>query len=240
MSSPEELRITDAAVVARYLQLRSHFHDQLLAAVEEKLCAGYDVQPTRRIPATLAALVRNGYYRPCEGEIWPVVFLTPVNITLALCIQLSAERLAEPRYGRQRSAADPPPPLGGLVGLGDNARRHPSAHLQRDASRARGTHPRLVQHQPGMAGAQRPDGSQAQGYDLTKEPHAKPPRRKEKVQGLRSLLCSLGVFAWVFLLPSSRREVESPWSPTHFNSFASHYAVHCFRQVLLCQGRSPR
>ena len=93
--SADDLRITDAAVVARYLQLRSHFHDQLLALVEEKLTGGYDVQPTRRIPATLTALVRNGYYRPGEGEIWPVVFLTAVDVTLALCIQLSGERLGE-------------------------------------------------------------------------------------------------------------------------------------------------
>jgi hypothetical protein len=93
--SSDELRITDAAVVARYLQLRSHFHDHLLARVEEKLCTSYDVQPTRRLPATLNALVRNGYYRPGEGEIWPVVFLTVVDITLALCIQLSGERLMQ-------------------------------------------------------------------------------------------------------------------------------------------------
>lgn len=95
MNPLEDLRITDAAVVARYLQLRGHFHDRLLALVEENLCHDYDVQPTRRIPATLNALVRNGYYRPGEGEIWPVVFLTAVDITLALCIQLSGERLAE-------------------------------------------------------------------------------------------------------------------------------------------------
>ena len=95
MSSPKSSRITDAAVVARYLQLRSHFHDRLLALVEDKLCGGYDVQPTRRIPTTLNALVRNGRYRPGEGEIWPVVFLTPVDITVALCIQLSGDRLAD-------------------------------------------------------------------------------------------------------------------------------------------------
>lgn len=94
MNHFEELQITDAAVVARYLQLRGHFHDHLLARVEEQMTAKYEVQPTRRIPATLTALVRNGHYRPGEGEIWPIVFLTPVDITLALCIQLSGERLA--------------------------------------------------------------------------------------------------------------------------------------------------
>jgi hypothetical protein len=91
----EELRETDAAVVARYLQLRNYFHDQLLARVERHLCTGCEVQPTRRIPSTLSALVRNGFHRPGEGEIWPVVFLTAVDITLALAIQLTHERLAD-------------------------------------------------------------------------------------------------------------------------------------------------
>jgi len=94
MDPTEQLRLTDAAVVARYLQLRGHLQDCLLALVEERLLARYDVQPARRLPATLSALVRNGFQRRQEGEIWPVVFLTPVNITLALCIQLSAARLA--------------------------------------------------------------------------------------------------------------------------------------------------
>jgi hypothetical protein len=94
MDPTEQLRLTDAAVVARYLQLRGYFQDGLLAQVEERLRTCYSVQPTRRLPTTLAALVRNGFHRPEEGEIWPVVFLTPVNITLALCIQLSVARLA--------------------------------------------------------------------------------------------------------------------------------------------------
>lgn len=94
MDPTEELRLTDAAVVARYLQLRGYFQDCLLALVEERLQTRYDLQPTRRLPATLSALVRSGFQRLNEGEIWPVVFLTPVNITLALCIQLSAARLA--------------------------------------------------------------------------------------------------------------------------------------------------
>jgi len=94
MSSAEQLRESDAAVVTRYLQLRNYFQDDLLARVDQQLRTGYEVLTTRRIPATLTTLVRNGYFRPDEGEIWPVVFLGTVNITLALFIQLTAERLA--------------------------------------------------------------------------------------------------------------------------------------------------
>jgi hypothetical protein len=95
MSPSEELRISDAAVVARYLQLRGYFLDHLLAHIDERINERYDVQPTRRLPTTLSALVRNGFLRSNEGEMWPVVFLTSVNITLALCIQLTRERLAD-------------------------------------------------------------------------------------------------------------------------------------------------
>jgi hypothetical protein len=94
MDPTEQLRLTDATVVARYLQLRGYFQDGLLPQVEERLKTRYDVQPTRRLPATLTALVRSGFQRAGEGEVWPVVFLTPVNITLALCIELSVARLA--------------------------------------------------------------------------------------------------------------------------------------------------
>jgi hypothetical protein len=113
MASSDGLQMSDAAVVARYLQLRGYFHDELLAQIEQVLIGRYDVEATRRIPLTLTALVRNGFYREREGEIWPVIFLTPVNITLALCIQLSSERLTAlgtvvngPRPIRQRHWED--------------------------------------------------------------------------------------------------------------------------------------
>jgi len=87
------IRVSDAAGVARYLQLRSHFHDRVLSRVESHIEARYRVEPTRRITATLVALVRAGFTRPIEGELWPVVFLTPVDVSLALCVQITAERL---------------------------------------------------------------------------------------------------------------------------------------------------
>jgi hypothetical protein len=94
MEPSEGLRPRDAAVVSRYLQLRSEFHDRLLARVEMLIREKYDVQPMRRLSTSLVALTRLGFVRPGEGELWPVVFLTPVDITLALCVQLTAERLA--------------------------------------------------------------------------------------------------------------------------------------------------
>lgn len=95
MDPTAQLQLADPAVVARYLQLRSYFLDTLLAEVEERIQMRFEVAPTRRLPATLVALVRNGFDRPGEGQLWPVVFLTPVNISLALCIQLTGERLAD-------------------------------------------------------------------------------------------------------------------------------------------------
>jgi hypothetical protein len=89
----EGLRVSDAALVARYLQVRSHFHDQILARVETLIESHYLVQPTRRIGATLVALVRLGFIRPDEGDVWPVVFLTSVDVTAALCLQITGERL---------------------------------------------------------------------------------------------------------------------------------------------------
>ena len=93
MDSFEGLRESDPAVVARYLALRGCLHDTVLARVETLLCERYLVEPTRRIPATLTAVARNGFVRPAEGEIWPVVFLTAVDIYPALCIQITPERL---------------------------------------------------------------------------------------------------------------------------------------------------
>jgi len=73
--------------------VRSHFHDRLLARVESFIEGRYRVQPTRRITATLVALVRGGFERPSEGELWPVIFLTPVDVSLALCLRITSERL---------------------------------------------------------------------------------------------------------------------------------------------------
>ena len=94
MTTGEGIRVSDASVVARYLQLRSHFHDRILTRVEGHIQAHYRVQPTRRITPTLVALVRSGYERCGEGELWPVVFLTPVDVTLALCLRIPPERIA--------------------------------------------------------------------------------------------------------------------------------------------------
>lgn len=93
MDSSSAIRLSDPATVMRYLQLRSHLHDRVLARVEQQVLQRYDVQPTGRIPATLIALVRKGFVRAAEGEVWPAVFLTPVDITLAMCVQITNERL---------------------------------------------------------------------------------------------------------------------------------------------------
>jgi hypothetical protein len=94
MDSPDSLRLSDAAVIARALQVRSLFYDRLLARLEQIVPQHYSVQLTTRIHATLPALVRTGFVRPVEGELWPVVFLTPVNITLVLAVQITKERVA--------------------------------------------------------------------------------------------------------------------------------------------------
>jgi hypothetical protein len=94
MPQPECLRVSDAAVVARFLQIRALVHDHPLARVERHVAERYVVEATRRLPATLVAHVRAGFIRPGEGELWPVVFMTTVDISLALCVELSAERVA--------------------------------------------------------------------------------------------------------------------------------------------------
>jgi hypothetical protein len=124
MSSGDELRVSDAAVVARYLTLRSHFHDTVLARVEAHIEGHYRVVPTHRLAATLVAVVRGGYERPVEGELWPVVFLTPIDVSLALCVRISPERLSSmgtvlkgPQRIRQRHWEDWwgwETPLGGM------------------------------------------------------------------------------------------------------------------------------
>jgi len=94
MDPADGLRVSDASTVARYLQVRSQFHDRLLARVEQGVGERYLVQPTQRLPATLVTVLRGGFVRPGEGELWPLVFLTPVDVTLALAVHISAERLA--------------------------------------------------------------------------------------------------------------------------------------------------
>jgi hypothetical protein len=94
MHTSEALRVSDPVVVSRYLQLRSIFHDRHLARVERHILERYEVQPTRRLPPTLLGVLRTGFVRPGEGEMWPVVFLTAVDVTVALCVTISAERVA--------------------------------------------------------------------------------------------------------------------------------------------------
>jgi hypothetical protein len=112
-NTSEALRESDPAVVARYLLLRTVIHDRLLARVERHVLERYEVQPSRRLPPTLLADLRGGFVRPGEGELWPVVFLTPVDVTVALCVAISAERIASlgtvlrgPQRLRQRGWED--------------------------------------------------------------------------------------------------------------------------------------
>jgi hypothetical protein len=94
MSPTDVLRLSDAAVVARYLHVRALFHDGLLARLERLVPERYEVQLTRRVAPTLVAQVRSGFVRAGEGEIWPVVFLTPAEVSVALCVEITAESLA--------------------------------------------------------------------------------------------------------------------------------------------------
>jgi hypothetical protein len=113
MLPADSLRVSDPVVVARYLQVRSLMHDYHLARVERLILERYAVQSSRRIHSTLMSHVRAGFLRPGEGELWPVVFMTAVDIVLALCIDLSSERVAGlgtmingPRRIRQRGWED--------------------------------------------------------------------------------------------------------------------------------------
>lgn len=94
MQSIDLLRTSDAAVVARYLQLRALIHDHYLPRVEKLLQARYVLQPARSVASTLVSHVHAGFVRPGEGELWPVVFTTMVDISVALCVQLSETRVA--------------------------------------------------------------------------------------------------------------------------------------------------
>lgn len=93
MDSFDGLRESDPAVTARYLGLRGYFHDHVLPRVETLLTERYAVQPVKRLSATLSVVLRGGFDRPGEGELWPAVFLTAVDIFPAICLQITAERL---------------------------------------------------------------------------------------------------------------------------------------------------
>lgn len=95
MQTSEALLVSDAAVVARYLHLRSILNDRHLARVERLILERFRVQPCQRIPPTLVVQVRGGFLRPGEGELWPIIFLTAVDILPALCVELSPERVAD-------------------------------------------------------------------------------------------------------------------------------------------------
>jgi hypothetical protein len=113
MPPADALRDSDAAAVARYLQVRGLLHDRHLARVERLILERYHVQPTKRLHSSFAAHVRCGFVRPGEGELWPVAFTTTVELSLALCVELSPERVADlgttldgPRRIRHRSWED--------------------------------------------------------------------------------------------------------------------------------------
>jgi hypothetical protein len=94
MESAESIRASDPAVVARYLQLRSVLHERHLARVERLIAERYDVQPTRRFHSTLLSDVRAGFLQADAGELWPVLFLSAVDVTVALCVQIAEEVMA--------------------------------------------------------------------------------------------------------------------------------------------------
>lgn len=113
MPPADTIRASDAAAVARYLQVRGLLHDRHLARVERLILERYQVQQTRRLHSSFAAHVRGGFVRPGEGELWPVAFTTTVELSVALCVELSAERVADlgttlggPRRIRHRSWED--------------------------------------------------------------------------------------------------------------------------------------
>jgi hypothetical protein len=89
----ETLRPSDEGVVARYLQIRSLFHDGLLGRLERLIPQRYQAALIRQSASTLVAQVRGGFARPNGCEIWPVVFLTPVEVRIALCLQITSEEL---------------------------------------------------------------------------------------------------------------------------------------------------
>jgi hypothetical protein len=112
MLQPDSLRVSDTSVVARFLQVRSLIHDHL-GRVEQMIQDLYHVEPTRRVHPTLISHVRSGFIRPGEGELWPVFFLTTIDLSVALCLDLTADRVASlgttingPQRIRQRGWED--------------------------------------------------------------------------------------------------------------------------------------
>lgn len=94
MPPADALWAGDAAAVSRYLQIRALIHDHYLPRVEKLIQSRYVVRPAQGITSTLVSHVRGGFLRPGEGELWPVIFTTMVDISVALCVQLSDERVA--------------------------------------------------------------------------------------------------------------------------------------------------
>ena len=91
---PDQFHVSDPAVVSRYLKLRSHINDHILAKIEQVGLERFHLAPSRRLASTLTAHVRGGFLRVDGGEIWPIVFLSAVDISAALCTQLKPDWLA--------------------------------------------------------------------------------------------------------------------------------------------------
>jgi hypothetical protein len=94
MSTAEALHPSDAAVVSRFFQVRGIFHDGVLARLEKLVPQRYQVQTTHRLASTFSAQVRVGFVRPGADEIWPVIFMTAIDISVALAVQITSEQLA--------------------------------------------------------------------------------------------------------------------------------------------------
>lgn len=94
MLSADALWASDAAAVGRYLQIRALIHERYLPKVEKLIQSRYLVRSVQGTASTLVSHVRGGFVRPSEGELWPVIFTTMVDISVALCVQLSDERVA--------------------------------------------------------------------------------------------------------------------------------------------------
>jgi hypothetical protein len=90
----EAILASDLAVACRYLQLRTILHDRHLARVERLVLDRYDVELLRTRHSSFVCSLRNGFVRPGEGEMWPAVLMTMVDISVALFFEVDAERMA--------------------------------------------------------------------------------------------------------------------------------------------------
>jgi hypothetical protein len=90
----EAMLASDLAVAARYLQLRTIVHDRHLGRIERLVLERYDVQPLRSRHSSFVCSLKTGFLRPSEGEMWPVVLMTMVEISAALFFEVDAERMA--------------------------------------------------------------------------------------------------------------------------------------------------